>query len=179
MKAVVASGLAAGLILGMAAAPATPAMAQQHLTAQVLTDVCLPYTNRSKSFEKALRAARDLHFRRPANERGEVVEEYASEMNLVSRDGTWRVRLEEGTVSVGDTDAYALTCTLSSTRASARELAELGRRAFHNERYWTTDQTAPNQWDRLVRNPDERRLEVRVVEENGERPALTIRGIYF
>lgn len=179
MKAVLASSLAAGLIFGMVAAPAAPAMAQQHLTAQVLTDVCLPYANRSKSFEKAIRSARDLQFRRPANERGQVLEEYASEVNLVSRDGTWRVRLEEGSVAVGDTEVYAVTCTLSSTRASARELAELGRRAFRNEQYWTTDQTAPNQWDRRVRNPDERRLEVRVVEDNGQRPALTIRGLYF
>lgn len=179
MKAVLASSLVAGLILGMTAAPATPAVAQQHLTAQILDDVCLPYANRSKSFEKAIRAARDLQFRRPANERGQVLEEYASEINLVSQDGAWRVRLEEGSVPVGDVEAYAVTCTLSSTRASARELADLGRRAFRNEQYWTTDQTAPNQWDRRVRNPDERRLEVRVVEDNGQRPALTIRGLYF
>lgn len=179
MKAVLASSLAAGLIFGMVTAPATPAMAQQHLTAQILTDVCLPYANRAKSFEKAIRAARDLEFRRPANERGQALDEYASEVNLVSRDGTWRVRLEEGSVAVGEVEVYAVTCTLSSTRASARELAELGRRAFRNEQYWTTDQTAPNQWDRRVRNPDERRLEVRVVEDNGQRPALTIRGLYF
>jgi hypothetical protein len=163
----------------MASAPATPAAAQQNLTNRVLVDVCLPYANRAQSFEKTIRAARELRFRRPADERGVPLEEFASEVKLVSLDGTWRLHIEEGTVEIGDAEVYAVTCALSSTRASARELADLGRRAFRNERYWTTDQTAPNQWDRRVRNPDERRLEIRIIEEHGERPALSIRGLYF
>ena len=179
MKAVLASGLVAGLIFSMAAAPATPAQAQQNLTGQILTQVCLPYANRSQSFERAIRSARDLKFRRPAADRAEPLDEFASEIELISRDGGWRLHLEEGTVEIGDTEVYAVTCALSSTRASARELADLGRRAFRNERYWTNDQTAPNQWDRRTSNPDEYRLEVRVVEENGDRPALMIRGLYF
>lgn len=162
----------------MASAPAAPAVAQANLTGIVLAQVCLPYANRSKSFERAIRTARELNFRRPAEDRSKPLDEFASEIDLVSADGTWRVRLEEGTVAVGEAEVYAVTCSLSSTRASARELADLGRRAFHNERYWSTDQTAPNQWDRRTRNPDEHRLEVRVIED-GARPALAIRGLYF
>lgn len=179
MQVVLTSSLIAGLVLGMASAPASPATAQQNLTGMVLAQVCLPYANRSKSFERAIRTARELDFRRPAEDRATPLDEFASEVELVSADGTWRVRLEEGTVEIGETEVYAVTCSLSSTRASARELADLGRRAFRNERYWTTDQTAPNQWDRRTRNPDEYRLEVRVVEEGGVRPALAIRGLYF
>lgn len=163
----------------MASAPATPAQAQQNLTGHILTQVCLPYANRSQSFERSIRAARDLKFRRPATERSQPLEEFASEVDLISQDGSWRLHLEEGTVEIGEAEVYAVTCALSSTRASARELADLGRRAFRNERYWTTDQTAPNQWDRRTRNPDEYRLEIRVLEENGARPALTVRGLYF
>lgn len=168
-----------GLLISAASLPATPVAAQENLTGRVLAEICLPYANRAQSFEKAIRTAREMKFRRPANQRDMPLDEYASEIDLVSRDGTWRIRLEEGTVELGDSEVYAVSCSLSSTRASANELADLGRRAFRNERYWSTDQTAPNQWDRRTRNPDEFRLEVRVVEENGARPALAIRGLYF
>lgn len=179
MKAVVACSLIAGLALGASAIPAGPASAQQNLTGRVLVDVCLPYANRRQSFEKSIRAARALRFRRPAAERDVPLEEFASEVNLISQDGAWRLRLEEGTIEIGETQVYTVTCALSSSRASARELADLGRRAFGNERYWSTDQSAPNQWDRRTANPDDFRLEVRVVEEDGARPALTIRGLYY
>ena len=168
-----------GLLISAASLPATPVAAQENLTGRVLAEICLPYANRAQSFEKAIRTAREMKFRRPANQRDMPLDEYASEIDLVSRDGTWRIRLEEGTVELGDSEVYAVSCSLSSTRASANELADLGRRAFRNERYWSTDQTAPNQWDRRGANSDERRLEVRVIEENGERPSLTIRGLYF
>ncbi len=179
MKAFVVSGLVAGLLVSMSSAIATPAAAQENLTGRVLAEICLPYANRAQSFEKSIRAARDLKFRRPADERGTPLDEWASEVDLVSRDGTWRLHLEEGTVEFGDTEVYAVTCALSSTRASANELADLGRRAFRNERYWSTDQASPRQWDRRSANPDEYRLEVRVIEDQGSRPALTIRGLYF
>jgi hypothetical protein len=179
VKAFVVSGLVAGLLVSMSSAIATPAAAQENLTGRVLAEICLPYANRAQSFEKSIRAARDLKFRRPADERGTPLDEWASEVDLVSRDGTWRLHLEEGTVEFGDTEVYAVTCALSSTRASANELADLGRRAFRNERYWSTDQASPRQWDRRSANPDEYRLEVRVIEDQGSRPALTIRGLYF
>lgn len=163
----------------MASAPATSVAAQDNnLPGRVLADICLPYANRAQTFEKAISAARNMRFRRPVGDNAPL-EEWASEINLVSFDGTWRLHLEEGTIEVGDGEAYAVTCALSSTRASATELADLGRRAFRNERYWTTDESAPRQWERRTARPEERRLDVRVVEENGQRPALTIRGLYF
>lgn len=179
VKVHLASSLIAGLLISFGSAVATPAAAQTNLTGRVLAEICLPYANRAQSFEKSIRAARDLRFRRPADERGVPLDEWASEVDLVSRDGTWRLHLEEGTIEFGDGEVYAVTCALSSTRASANELADLGRRAFRNERYWNTDQASPRQWDRRSANPDEYRLEVRVIEEPGERPALTIRGLYF
>lgn len=179
MKTTVASSLALGLFISAASIPALPAAAQDNLTGRVLTEICLPYANRAQSFEKAIRAARDLRFRRPAEDRNTPLEEYASEVELISRDGAWRIRLEEGSIEYGDSEAYALSCSLSSNRASATELANLGRRAFRDERYWANDNENDRQWERRGRNPDERRLDVRVVESEGSRPALVIRGIYF
>lgn len=175
VKSLVAYGLVAGLVF--AATPA-PVAAQEVLTARVLVDVCLPYANRQQSFEKAIRAARDLRFRRPADDRAPL-DEWASEVEMVSRDGTWRLRLEEGSIQVGERDAYAVTCSLSSNRASARELSDLGRRAFRNERYWMSDDGELRAWDRRTSDPDIRQLQVRVVETPGARPALSIQGIYF
>lgn len=179
VKAFVASGLAMGLFIGATVAPATPASAQDNITGRVVAEICLPYASRALSFEKAIRAARDMKFRRPADERGQLLEEYASEVNLVSRDGAWRIRLEEGTDENDERTPYYVSCALSSTRASATELADLGRRAFRDDRYWTMDETTPRVWDRRERRPQERRLEARVVEANGQRPALTIRGLYY
>lgn len=174
MKSVVASSLVAGLFLFAAPAPAN---AQDVLTARVLIDVCLPYASRSKSFEKAIRSARDLEFRRPHGDQAPL-DEWASEIEMVSRDGVWRLRIEEGSVEIGETQAYAVTCSISSGRASARELGNLGRRAFGNERFWSEDDSL-RQWDRRTSRPEEHRMEVRVTEEPGERPVLSIRGLYF
>ncbi|QDH72559.1 hypothetical protein [Brevundimonas sp. M20] len=179
MKTLVASSLAVGLFMVAIVAPAAPAMAQANLTGTVLADICLPYAGRSLSFERSIRVARDLKFRRPADERDQPMDEYASDINLVSNDGAWRVRLEEGSVEYGDREAYYVSCLLSSTRASARELAVLGRRAFSDERYWAADEASQTRWERRYRNPEERRLEVEVIEEPGQRPALRIRGLYF
>ena len=174
VKSVIVASLASSLLLGMVPAPA---LAQDPLTARVLVDVCLPYAQRAKSFERAIRAARDLRFRRPHDDRAPL-EEWASEVEMVSPDGTWRLRLEEGSEEIGDAQAYAVSCSLSSTRTSARQLGNLGRRAFGDERYWATESDM-REWSRLTSRPDEYRLEVRVAEEDGERPRLIIRGLYF
>jgi hypothetical protein len=175
VKSVVASGLFAGLFL--VAIPA-PSVAQDVLTARVLVDVCLPYAARSQDFEDSIRAARNLNFRRPAGDR-EPLEEWASEVNLISQDGRWRLRIEEGPMERDGRDAYAATCSISSIHASARELRLLGDRAFSDERYWDVPQKGGGEWNRRTRRPDEYQMEVRVTEESGERPVLAIRGLYF
>lgn len=176
MKALVAWSLVAGLSL--VAAPAATAQ-DTPFTARVLTEVCLPYANRQQSFEKAIRAARELHFRRPNDDRAPL-DEWASEINLISQDGIWRLRLEENTIDLdAERQAYAVTCSLSSSRASARELADFGRRAFRNDRYWIIPDGDARQWDRRSPDPDLYQLQVRVTEAEGERPVLSIQGLYF
>lgn len=173
MKSVVFCGLGAALILIGA-----PAAAQDAVPAGLLTDVCLPYANRAQSFEKSIRAARELEFRRPVNDTAPL-EEYASEITMVSKDGVWRVEIEEGSVERDDRQAYEASCTISSSRASARELADLGRRAFRDPRYWSHDEGAPWRWDRHSAHPDEYGLTVEVSEQDGERPTMTVRGTYY
>lgn len=169
---VIASSLAASLLF---AAPAVH-VAEEMLTARVLVDVCLPYAQRSQSFEKSIRAARDLGFRRPVGDQAPL-DEWASEIDLVSHDGAWRLRIEEGPAEVDEGEAYAAGCSLSSNRASARELARFGGRAFGDEEKWTSDGAAV--WNRRTSRPEEYRLEARVTEEPGELPALVVRGLYF
>jgi hypothetical protein len=166
-------GLLAGLFLF-----AAPAAAQMSVPAGLLTDVCLPYANRAQSFEKSISAARDLEFRRPVNDRVPL-EEWASEVTLVSKDGVWQVKIEEGSVELGDGSFYVVGCTISSSRASARQLAELGRRAFNNPIYWTSPADNPWRWDRRSAYPDEYGLAVEVSEPAGERPIMTVRGSYY
>lgn len=176
MKSVFATSAAAVLLLVPVPAPA--GASDDLLTARVLVEVCLPYAQRSRSFERAISAARNLDFRRPVGDQAPL-EEWASEVDLVSRDGVWRLRIEEGTVEVGDGEAYANGCSLSSRRASANELGWLGRRAFGDERYWATEGRDGRTWTRRTSRPEEYRLEARVTEETGERPALVVRGLYF
>lgn len=176
MKSILASSLAASLLL--AATPAPGSTADDRLTARVVVDVCLPYAQRSKSFEKAVQAARDLDFRRLVGDQAPL-DEWASEVDLVSRDGVWRLRLEEGTVDHGDGQAYATACSLSSRRASANELTGLGRRAFGDPRRWDAEGEDARTWSRRVSRPDEYRIEARVTDEAGQRPTLVIRGLYF
>lgn len=171
LKFLVMCGLAASFCV-----TAAPAAAQEMLVIRALTDVCLPYAGRSRSFEKALQAARDLEFRRPIGDNAPL-EEFASEVELVSSDGIWLLKLEEGTREEGDSEAYAVACTLSSRRASARELAQLGRRAFGNPERWTL--AGAGRWDRRTRRPEESRMMVEVVERPDERPAMTITGLYY
>lgn len=176
MKSIIVSSLVASLLL--AATPTPGSAADDRLTARVLVDVCLPYAQRSRSFEKAIQAARDLDFRRLVGDQAPL-DEWASEVDLVSRDGVWRLRLEEGTVDHGDGQAYATACSLSSRRASANELTWLGRRAFGDPRRWIAESEDSPTWNRRVSRPDEYRIEARVTDEAGERPALVVRGLYF
>lgn len=173
MKSVVVWSLVAGFL-----SVAGPLAAQDSVPAGLLTEVCLPYANRAQTFERSIRAARDLEFRRPVGDSAPL-EEWASDVTLISSDGTWRVHLEEGTVERDGRSAYEASCSLSSTRASARELADLGRRAFRDRRYWTTPPDNAWRWDRLSAYPDEFTLAVEVSEQPGERPTMTVRGSYY
>lgn len=176
MKSILASSLVAGLLVAASPAPASPA--DDYLTARVLVDVCLPYAQRSRSFEKAIAAARDLDFRRPVGDQAPL-DEWASEVTLVSRDGVWRLRLEEGSFEHGDQQAYGASCSLSSRRASANQLTWLGQRAFGDPRRWSAEGEDARTWSRRVSRPEEYRLEARVIEEAGELPTLVVRGLYF
>lgn len=173
VKSVISCGLVAGLL-----SVAHPVAAQEAVPAGLLTEVCLPYANRAQTFERSIRAARELEFRRPVNDTAPL-EEWASEVTLVSRDGVWRVKIEEGSVERDARPAYEASCTISSSRASARELAELGRRAFRDPRYWTTPSDNAWRWDRRSAYPDEYGLAVEVTERPGERPTMTVRGSYY
>lgn len=173
VKSVVFYSLAAGLVFA-----AAPVAAQDAVPAGLLTEVCLPYANRAQSFERSIRAARDLEFRRPVNDTAPL-EEWASEVTMVSNDGVWRVRIEEGSVEREARPAYEVSCTISSSRASARELADLGRRAFGDRTRWTSPPENPWRWDRRSAHPDEYGLAVEVAEQPGERPTMTVRGSYY
>lgn len=173
VNSVVAYGLTIGLFLIGA-----PAAAQTTVPADLLTDVCLPYAGRSQSFEKAISAARELAFRRPVGDSAPL-DEWASEVTLVSWDGVWRLRIAETTVEYGERAVYEVSCTISSRRASARELADLGRRAFNNPAYWTSPPDNPWRWERRSARPNDYGLAVEVSEQPGERPTMTVRGSYY
>lgn len=164
--------LVAAAAIACSFAGASRAQAQDVDVAQVLSRVCVPYANRSASFERAIRHAEDLRFGRPPN--SPPLEEYSSEVDMVSRDGIWRMRLEEGTVTRGDRDVYAVTCSLSSTRASARELETLIDRALGGNARWTRGQQS--RWERLY--SDDTSMVIDVQEIEGQRPALSVTGVY-
>lgn len=172
LKFVVYGALAGLCLIG------APAVAQEMLVAQMLTEVCLPYATRARSFEKAIRSARDLEFRRPVGSDAPV-DEWASEIDLISRDGNWRIRIEEGSLDQGDSSVYAASCSISSRHASARELADLGRRAFGDPERWTTSPANPRRWERRTPRPEEYRLAVMVTEPDDQLPAMTITGFYY
>lgn len=153
-------------------------MAQELLVARMLTDVCLPYATRAMSFEKSIRAARDLEFRRPMGS-DTPLEDWASEIDLISRDGAWRIHLEEGSLEQGDSSVYAASCTISSRYASERELSDLGRRAFGDPARWSTSPGKPSRWDRRTPRPDEYRLSVEVAAPADALPTMTITGFYY
>ncbi len=173
VKSVVVCSLVAGLL-----SVAVPAVAQEAVPVGLLTEVCLPYANRAQSFERSIRSARDLEFRRPVNDAAPL-DEWATEITMVSRDGVWRVKIEEGTVERGDREAYEAGCTISSNRASARELADLARRAFGDRDRWTSPPDNAWRWDRRTARPEEYGLAVEIAEEPGQRPTMTVRGSYY
>lgn len=156
----------------------TPALAQELLVARMLTQVCLPYATRAQSFEKSVRAARDLEFRRPAGS-NTPLDDWASEIDLISRDGEWRIRIEEGTLEQGDSSVYAASCTISSRHASVRELADLGRRAFGDPARWSTSPDDRLRWERRTPRPEEYRLSVEVAAPADRLPTMTITGFYY
>lgn len=156
----------------------TPVAAQNALAIRALVDVCLPYATRSLSFEKSIRAARLLDFRRPADNRPPL-DEWASTVDLISNDRNWRIRIEEGSREDGDAPVYAVSCSLSSRHASARELGTLGRRAFNNPAQWTVSPDNRWRWERRTRRPQEYRLAVEVTEPAEQLPTLTVTGFYY
>lgn len=155
-----------------------PAAAQDALAVRALTNVCLPYASRSQSFEKSIRAARVLEFRRPVDDRAPV-DEWASKIDLISNDGNWRIRMEEGSREDGEAPVYAASCSISSRHASARELGELGRRAFNNPAQWTVSADNRWRWERRTRRPQEYRLAVEVTEPAQQLPTMTVTGFYY
>jgi hypothetical protein len=154
-----------------------PAHAQELLVARMITEVCLPYATRAQSFEKSIRAARNLEFRRPNG--SEPLEEWSSEIDLISRDGVWRLHIAEGTLEEGESSVYTAGCTISSRHASVRDLTDLGRRAFGDPLRWSAPARDPRRWERRTPRPEERRLAVEVTEPAEQLPAMKITGYYF
>lgn len=172
MKSVVYAAVASLCLLG------APAFAQDLLVARMLTEVCLPYASRAQSFEKSIRAARDLEFRRPTGS-NTPLDDWASEIDLISRDGNWRVRIEEGTLEQGDSSVYAASCTISSRHASLRDLTDLGRRAFGDPARWSTSPDNRWRWERRTPRPEEYRLIVEVAAPAEQLPTMRITGYYY
>jgi len=155
-----------------------PAAAQDAVAVRALVDVCLPYATRSRSLEKSIRAARVLDFRRPVDDRAPL-DEWATEINLISNDGNWRIRIEEGSREDGAASVYAASCSISSRHASARDLGDLGRRAFNNPAQWTVSADNRWRWERRTRRPEEYRLSAEVAEPAEQLPTLTITGFFY
>ncbi len=144
----------------------------------VMARVCLPYASRARTFEGAMRAAREMEFRRPAGDQAPL-EEWASEVDMVSKDGRWRLHIEEGSIEEGGTEAYAVTCTLSSNLAGAQQLARAARLAVGRSPQWSQAPDNPWRWERRTLRPDEYRLRLDVTEQPGQRPQLAARGLYY
>ena len=169
--------VACGLI-AMSCLSVTPVAAQDSRAVRALVGVCLPYATRSLSFEKSIRAARMLEFRRSTDDRAPL-DAWASEIELISRDGNWRIRIEEGSREDEETPVYAVSCSISSRHASARELGNLGRRAFNDPTMWAVSADNRWRWERRTRRPQEYRLAVEVTEPAEQLPTLTVTGFYY
>lgn len=176
LKSVAVPALAAA-IAAAASAPA-PAAANDLFAGFVMARVCLPYASRATTFEGAMRSAREMEFRRPAGDRAPL-EEWASEVEMVSKDGRWRLRLEEGTVEEDGVEVYAVTCGISSNHASGRGLGQVARLVVGRNENWALNPETPWRWDRRTARPDEFALRLDVTERPGERPVLTARGLYY
>ncbi len=175
LKSVVLSVLAA--VFGALAAPA-PAAADDLFPGLVVARVCLPYASRSRSFEASMRAARDMEFRRPAADRAPL-DPWASEVEMVSSDGRWRLRLEEGPVEENGAEVYVVTCGISSNLASSRELGQVARLVVGRNPRWFQHPENPGQWEQRTAYPEEYALRLEVIEVPGQRPVLTARGLYY
>ena len=175
LKSVATAALAA--VLMIASAPA-PARAQDIFAGFVVARVCLPYASRAKTFEGAIRAARDMDFRRPAGSR-EALDDWQTAVELVSRDGRWRLHIEEGTVTENGVDVYSVWCGISSNQTSARELGQVARLIVRGNLLWTQPEGQPWRWDRRTPHPDEYAIRIDVTEEPGQRAMLAARGSYF
>lgn len=175
VKSVTLPVLAAALAVTSAPVPAT---AQDLFPGFVVARVCLPYASRAKTFENAIRAARDMGFRRPVGDEAPL-DEWASEIELISSDGRWRLRIEEGTVIEGDVQVYSVTCGVRSNLASARRLARVAELIVRGNPPWSQPPGAPWRWDRRTARPDEVAIRIDVTETPGERPVLAARGSYY
>lgn len=171
--------LALPILAAVLAASSVPATAQtpELFAGFVMSRVCLPYASRAKTFENAVRAARDMEFRRPVG--SAPLDDWASEVELVSKDGRWRLRLQEGTEAEGDVEYYSVTCGVSSTQASTRELGDVARLLLRNNPLWSQRDETPWRWDRRTRQPTETAIRLDVTEARGQRPVLAARGSYY
>ena len=165
------------MAVAVASSPA-PAKAQEMFAGFVMARVCLPYATRAKTFEGAIRAARDMEFRRPAGDDAPL-EDWASEVELVSKDGRWRLRIEEGTVTVGDADVYQVSCGVWSGNASANELGRVARLVLDGSPLWSQAPDQPWRWDRRTARPAEFGLRIDVTDTPGTPPVLAARGSYY
>jgi hypothetical protein len=175
LKSVAFSVLAT--VIGVTSTPA-PAGAQENFPGFVLARVCLPYANRAKSFESAMSAARDMGFRRPAGDRAPL-EDWASEVELIHRDGRWRVRIEEGPAEEGGVEAYAVTCSIWSNMAGSHELGRTARLVVGRSPHWSQASDAPWRWDRRTERSGEYALRIEVTQEPERQPVLAARGLYY
>lgn len=175
LKVILVSVLAAALALPLVPAPAR---ADDHFASLVVARICLPYATRAKTFEGAMRAARDMEFRRPSGDRTPL-EDWASEVEMVSKDGRWRLRIEEGSIEDGESEAYAVTCGVSSNSASSRALGQVARRVVGRNPLWSQSVGAPARWERRTARPEEYALRLEVNEVAGQRPVLAARGLYY
>lgn len=166
------------LAVAIATASSAPAVANDLFAGFVVARVCLPYATRARTFEGAMRSAREMEFRRPAGDRAPL-EEWASEVEMVSKDGRWRLRLEEGMVEEDGVEVYAVTCGVSSHLASSRELGQVARMVVGRNENWAQNPDTPWRWDRRTARPGEYTLRLDVTEVAGERPVLTARGHYY
>ena len=175
LKSVVIPVLAA--VLAVTSAPA-PVIAQENFAGFVVARVCLPYASRAKTFENAIRAAREMEFRRPAGDRA-ALEEWASEVELISKDGRWRLRIEEGTIEEDGVETYAVSCGVSSNMVSGRTLGLIARRMVGRSPLWLQQPETPWRWDRITTRSQEYSLRIDVTQAPGERPVLAARGFYY
>lgn len=165
------------VVLMVVSAPA-PARAQDIFAGFVVARVCLPYVTRAKTFEGAIRSARDMKFRRP-NVAVEPVDEWATEIEMVSEDGRWRLHIEEGTVTEGEADVYQVTCAISSAQSSARELSQVAQLMLRGNPMWSQPEDAPWRWDRRTARPEQSALRIDITEQAGEHPVLAARASYY